>query len=97
MATAIDRLVRQLSESAASPSPVELEEIVASPASRLLVARDRDGMIVGTLTLVVFRIPTGVRAWIESRPSRTAANRLYMKMGFRPRTTAVYRFEGPIG
>ena len=24
-----------------------------------------DGAIVGTLTLVVFRIPTGVRAWIE--------------------------------
>jgi ribosomal protein S18 acetylase RimI-like enzyme len=31
------------------------------------VARDPDrgGQIVGSLTLVVFRIPTGVRAWIE--------------------------------
>jgi ribosomal protein S18 acetylase RimI-like enzyme len=24
-----------------------------------------DGQIVGTLTLAIFRIPTGVRAWIE--------------------------------
>jgi ribosomal protein S18 acetylase RimI-like enzyme len=33
----------------------------------LLVARDRSagGRIVGSLTLAVFRIPTGVRAWIE--------------------------------
>jgi len=33
----------------------------------VLVARDlRDqGRIVGMLTLIVFRIPTGVRAWIE--------------------------------
>jgi ribosomal protein S18 acetylase RimI-like enzyme len=38
--------------------------MVASPASDVLVAR-LDGRIVGTLTLVVFRIPTGVRAWIE--------------------------------
>jgi ribosomal protein S18 acetylase RimI-like enzyme len=30
----------------------------------VLVAR-LDGAIVGTLTLVTFRIPTGVRAWIE--------------------------------
>jgi ribosomal protein S18 acetylase RimI-like enzyme len=33
----------------------------------VLIARDlRDnGRIVGMLTLIVFRIPTGVRAWIE--------------------------------
>lgn len=33
----------------------------------MLVARDlRDqGRIVGMLTLIVFRIPTGIRAWIE--------------------------------
>jgi ribosomal protein S18 acetylase RimI-like enzyme len=29
------------------------------------VARDEEGSIVGTLTLVAFRIPTGVGAWIE--------------------------------
>lgn len=39
--------------------------MAASPASVLFVARDTDGQIVGSLTLAVFRIPTGIRAWIE--------------------------------
>ncbi len=44
-----------------------IREIVDAPSSTVLIARDaRDrGRIVGMLTLVVFRIPTGVRAWIE--------------------------------
>lgn len=59
------RLVPQLSRSAPVPDERELAEIVASPACVLLVARDGDGELVGSLTLVLFRIPTGVRAWIE--------------------------------
>lgn len=39
--------------------------MVGSPATKLLVARDATNRIVGSLTLAVFRIPTGVRAWIE--------------------------------
>jgi len=62
---AVERLVRQLSRSAPAPSPAELEDIIRSPACHLLLARDADGSIVGMLTLVVFRIPTGVRARIE--------------------------------
>ena len=31
----------------------------------MLVARDGGGTIVGSLTLAVFRVPTGVRAWVE--------------------------------
>jgi ribosomal protein S18 acetylase RimI-like enzyme len=58
-------LVPQLSRSAPTPGRAELEEIVRSPATVLLVARDLADRIVGSLTLVVFRIPTGVRAWIE--------------------------------
>jgi ribosomal protein S18 acetylase RimI-like enzyme len=42
-----------------------LKRVVESDATRLLIARDRDGQIVGTLTLAVFQIPTGTRAWIE--------------------------------
>src|SRR5690349_18833903 len=61
----VERLVRQLSRSSPGPSPAELEELVGSRACRLLLARDADGTVVGMLTLVVFRIPTGVRAWIE--------------------------------
>ena len=62
---AIAGLVPQLSSSSPSPSPAELAEIVESPATTLLVARLPEGEIVGTLTVVIFRIPTGVRAWIE--------------------------------
>jgi len=61
---AMARLVPQLSSSSPAPSAAHLAEIVASPASQLLVAR-LDGRIVGSLTLVLFRIPTGLRAWIE--------------------------------
>ena len=61
---AFARLVPQLSRSSPVPGEAELAEIVASPATVLLVARDGDA-IVGSLTLVLFRIPTGVRAWIE--------------------------------
>lgn len=58
-------LVPQLSRSAPAPGRTELEEIVGSPATYLFVARASSGRIVGSLTLAVFRIPTGVRAWIE--------------------------------
>jgi ribosomal protein S18 acetylase RimI-like enzyme len=62
---AVARLVRQLSKSSPGPSPGELDEIIRSPTSRLLLATDADGTLVGMLTLVLFRIPTGVRARIE--------------------------------
>jgi ribosomal protein S18 acetylase RimI-like enzyme len=60
----VGALVQHLSGSAA-PSHAELESIVASPATRLLIARDDDGTLLGILTLALFRIPTGMRAWIE--------------------------------
>ncbi len=61
---AVAALVGELSSSASAPSPDDVRAIVAAQASHLLLARDR-GRIVGMLTLVVFPIPTGVRAWIE--------------------------------
>lgn len=62
---AFGRLVPQLSRSSPPPTEAELSEIVASPATVLLVARGTGDAVVGSLTLVLFRIPTGVRAWIE--------------------------------
>ena len=62
---AFGRLVPQLSRSAPALDADALAEIVASPATVVLIARDGDRRIVGTTTLVLFRIPTGVRAWIE--------------------------------
>ena len=61
---AMARLLPQLSSSAPAPTSAELDEIATSPATVLLVAR-LDGRIVGSLTLALFRIPTGMRAWIE--------------------------------
>lgn len=66
---AFERLTPQLSSSAPAPTAGELAEIVASNATSLLIAVDptRAGSdaIVGSMTLAVFAIPTGVRAWIE--------------------------------
>lgn len=61
---AFGRLLPQLSASAPPLTADTLSEIVSAPASTVLVARS-DGRIVGTLTLAMFPIPTGVRAWIE--------------------------------
>lgn len=62
---ALRRLVPQLSRSARPLSEDQLESLIRSDAVRLLVARDADQKIVGTLTLAVFPLPTGMRAWIE--------------------------------
>ena len=59
------RLTPQLSSSSPPPSRAELAEIVGSPATVLFVAREADGPILGSLALALFRIPTGLRAWIE--------------------------------
>jgi GNAT superfamily N-acetyltransferase len=60
------RLVPMLSSRAKIPSYEEIEAIIACPTMHLLLAREKGGrQIIGSLTLVVFRIPTGVRAWIE--------------------------------
>lgn len=61
---AFERLIPQLSRSNPPPNREELDAIVRSEASTLLVARD-DDVIVGSMTLAMFKIPTGVRAWIE--------------------------------
>jgi ribosomal protein S18 acetylase RimI-like enzyme len=61
---AFQRLLPQLSRSAQPLDEQRLTEIVNSPATTVLVARSASGL-VGTLTLVTFRIPTGLRARIE--------------------------------
>lgn len=61
---AFSRLIPQLSKSSPPPTAAELAEMVASEACDVLIAIEGD-VILGTLTLVTFRIPTGVRSWIE--------------------------------
>lgn len=60
----LNRLVPQLSASAPPLTMSDVEGMVRSDAVTLYVAR-HDGRIVGTLTLAIFAIPTGQRAWIE--------------------------------
>ena len=57
-------LIPQLSTSSPAPTAKELEQIVAHEASTILLATEGE-TIVGSMTLVVFPIPTGTRAWIE--------------------------------
>ena len=124
---AFARLIPQLSSSSPPPTHELLAELVANPSTVLFLARV-DGVILGSLTLAFYRIPTGLKAWIEdvvvdgdarghgvgallnraaldeakrrgakdvsltSRPSREAANRLYLRLGFVARDTNMYRY-----
>ena len=65
LVAAFRHLTPQLSQTAPAPGGAELAEMVRSPATILLMARDPEKGLIGSLTLVLFRIPTGIRAWIE--------------------------------
>ena len=127
LVAAFGRLIPQLSSSSPPPTRDELADIVENPSTVLFLARV-DGEIMGSLTLAFYRIPTGLKAWIEdvvvddavrgrgvgaalnqaalaearrrgakdvsltSRPSREAANRLYLRLGFVARETNTYRY-----
>ena len=61
---AFGRLIPQLSSSSPAPDREALAAIVDDPFSMLYLARV-DGRIVGSLTLALYQIPTGLKAWIE--------------------------------
>jgi ribosomal protein S18 acetylase RimI-like enzyme len=61
---AFERLIPQLSSSSPPPTADDLRAIVEDRDAALFVAR-LDGRIVGSLTLALYRIPTGCKAWIE--------------------------------
>lgn len=63
LVASLARLLPQLSSSP-PPGADDVRLIVDDPGSVLFVAR-LDGRIVGSLTLVLYRIPTGLKAWIE--------------------------------
>ena len=64
---AITRLMPQLKLKYSLPTRSEIEALVASKASVLLIVRypDENSPIVGMLTLLVYRVPSGVRAHVE--------------------------------
>ena len=64
LVAALARLLPQLSS---SPPPTTRGAAAADrrSATRCCSSRSVDGEIVGSLTLVLYRIPTGLKAWIE--------------------------------
>ena len=65
LADVLARLLPQLSPRASIPTPAELAELVADPATSLLLARDEAEGIVGIATLLIQRTPAGLRGAIE--------------------------------
>ncbi|MHB8181285.1 MAG: GNAT family N-acetyltransferase [Acidithiobacillus ferrivorans] len=60
----VNHLLGQLSSSANPLIAKDLRSILESDASRLLIAKNAE-VVVGMLTLMIFRIPTGLRGLIE--------------------------------
>lgn len=61
---AFARLIPQLSSSSPAPGADQLRELVDGDDTVLFIAR-LGTQIVGSLTLAFYRIPTGLKAWIE--------------------------------
>ncbi len=64
---ALQRLIPQLGAHKVPPTLEELDALIQSDASKLLVARDPDesSPIAGILCLTIYRVPTGLRSIIE--------------------------------
>jgi ribosomal protein S18 acetylase RimI-like enzyme len=64
---ALQRLIPQLGIHKDIPTHQELKALMEAPGSTLLAARepDENGEIVGILGLTVYRVPTGVRSFID--------------------------------
>jgi len=58
------KLVPQLAENCPAPTAANLEKIIRSDHTVVFIAIENSA-IVGTLTLVIYRIMTGTKAWIE--------------------------------
>jgi len=65
--SALERLIPQLGVHKISPTFEELNRLVTSESSTLLVARQprEEDPIVGILCLTIYRVPTGLRSIIE--------------------------------
>jgi len=61
---AFGRLLPQLSSSAKPLTHADITALRESPAVTVLLARC-DGTLAGTLTLAMFPLPSGLRAWVE--------------------------------
>ena len=60
----INQLLPQLSKSAKPLNLKDLKGLIECSSTHLYFAEE-DEMVLGMLSLVIFQIPTGVRAWVE--------------------------------
>lgn len=61
---AFKRLIPQLNPASRVPNQAELQEVIDSKNTFLFAGTENDE-ILGTISLVVYKIPTGNKAWIE--------------------------------
>ncbi|MDD2246017.1 MAG: GNAT family N-acetyltransferase [Proteiniphilum sp.] len=64
IATAFKKLMPQLTGKEEYPSCEELEMVISKEDNYLFIATEEDE-VIGTLTLVFYRIPSGLKVWIE--------------------------------
>jgi ribosomal protein S18 acetylase RimI-like enzyme len=64
LVASVAALLPQLAPQLAPPDLAALRELVATSGTHLLVAREQDD-VLGMLTLVLFRVPTGFHGWIH--------------------------------
>jgi ribosomal protein S18 acetylase RimI-like enzyme len=64
---ALQRLIPQLGVHKIPPTLEDLDDLIKSRSSKILIARDPDqnGLIAGILSLTIYRVPTGIRSIIE--------------------------------
>lgn len=62
---AFQRLIPQLTQNNPAPTLEDLAALVRDSSSTLMIARDDSGVIIGALTLSIYRVPTGIRSIIE--------------------------------
>ena len=64
---AMERLIPQLNPAAIPPTHDQLEALITSDSTQLYLAFDGEDRfeIVGILTVAWYRIPSGLRVWIE--------------------------------
>lgn len=62
---AFQRLIPQLTQNHPPPSLDVLHALLADASSTLLLARDESIKIIGALTLIIYKVPTGTRSIIE--------------------------------
>ena len=66
LSAAMERLIPQLSTSTPALTEEQIEDFINQDGVYLFVYRENEGgEILGMLSLATFRIPTGLRAWIE--------------------------------